>query len=88
MHRASREISEDEVAFYEEHRWAKLDGLVSPQAAADLLDASKRLVDHVESELKAVEPENDSLGMGKIRIKQRDELKGTCVNIAVARGHS
>jgi len=35
-----REVTDEEVAFYEEHGWVKLDGLVDPELAAELLEAS------------------------------------------------
>lgn len=36
-----RDVTEEEVAFYEENGWVKLDGLVTPELAAQLLSAGK-----------------------------------------------
>lgn len=40
-----REITDEEVAFYHENGWVKLDGLVRPEIAAEMLAAGQR---HVE----------------------------------------
>jgi ectoine hydroxylase-related dioxygenase (phytanoyl-CoA dioxygenase family) len=45
-----REIIPDEVAFYEEHGWVKLDGLISRDTTAELLQAAKALRAEAEAE--------------------------------------
>lgn len=39
-----RDVSDDEIVTYEEQGWVKLDGLVSPDLVAELLEAAKRLL--------------------------------------------
>src|SRR3954471_16217654 len=37
-----RDLTADEVSFYHEHGWVKVDGLISPEAAADVLEHVQR----------------------------------------------
>lgn len=40
-----RDITDDEIAFYEENGWVKLDGLITPELTAQLLSAAEELMD-------------------------------------------
>jgi ectoine hydroxylase-related dioxygenase (phytanoyl-CoA dioxygenase family) len=42
---APREITDDEVSFYVENGWVKLENLISAELAAELLDGAKRLME-------------------------------------------
>jgi hypothetical protein len=44
-----REITDDELAFYEEYGWVKLDGLISRELAAKLLSAAEELREKARS---------------------------------------
>ena len=37
----TREVTDEEVAFYQKDGWVKLDGLITPQFTAELLDAGR-----------------------------------------------
>src|SRR5919201_1443703 len=37
-----RDLNDDEVAFYREHGWVKVDGLIGARAAADVLERVQR----------------------------------------------
>jgi hypothetical protein len=45
-----RDITDEEVAFYEEHGWVKLDGLIPRDLAAKLLGAARQLMERAEGE--------------------------------------
>ncbi len=45
-----RAVSDDEVAFYREHGWAKLEGLVDRELTARLLDAIRTTFDELPAE--------------------------------------
>src|SRR5690242_19657405 len=39
----AREVTDEEVAFYDDHGWVKLEQLISPELAAELLAAGKEI---------------------------------------------
>ena len=45
-----REVTDEEVAFFREHGWAKLDRLIEPELAAELLESARQLVDSPREE--------------------------------------
>jgi hypothetical protein len=48
-----REVTDDEVAFFQQNGWAKLERLIEPDLAAELLVAAQRLMDGPREELNS-----------------------------------
>ena len=46
-----REVTDDEAAFYHEHGWVKLEGLIAPELAAEMLAQVRDTVAEAEAEL-------------------------------------
>lgn len=42
LHAGVRDVTAEEVAFYREHGWVKLDGLIAPELAAEILERLQR----------------------------------------------
>jgi hypothetical protein len=56
-----RSVTDDEVAHFQEHGWASLPGLVSPEIAGGLLDRLKTLADLPFDELAPDDPDADQV---------------------------
>jgi ectoine hydroxylase-related dioxygenase (phytanoyl-CoA dioxygenase family) len=72
---APRAVSDEEVAHYREHGWAKLEGFLSSELAAGLLAAAKAVI---EPQLEA-QPEEEEAAFGKgLRL---EKLGGKVANL-------
>jgi ectoine hydroxylase-related dioxygenase (phytanoyl-CoA dioxygenase family) len=46
-----RDVTDDEVAFYQENGWAKLEGLITPELATQMVDAVREQMEKGEAEV-------------------------------------
>jgi hypothetical protein len=88
-----REVTDEEVAFYIEHGWVKLPGLVAPELAAELLRVGRTLSD---PNWVAAQPDaepfrafvyGDVMARSAVRLMNRKRLSGVDVPLRAGADH-
>jgi hypothetical protein len=69
-----REVTDDEVAFYRENGWAKLESLIPAELAQQMLESAQDLIRSDSEDMQERPPEELRLGGGKVvdRAEWRD----------------
>ncbi|HEX4216223.1 MAG TPA: phytanoyl-CoA dioxygenase family protein [Candidatus Dormibacteraeota bacterium] len=96
-----REVTDDEVAFYQEHGWVKLDALIAPEFAAELLRVGEdwhqrehkstrdwnSLALHADAEPYRSLMFSDRMGRNAQRLVNRERLSGTGIALRYRNDH-